>query len=132
MALVLSIVAIVISLAGFAFNVFQFISTRRLKSLEKTNELYNKALSLRKLSMDIRNKAATTDHTPDMDHVFDALDNAIESKFLVFLSQKKPLTMSAVLELEQGFASLHTEFELLSKQVDVQRDFNEEVKALGQ
>lgn len=131
MALTLSITAIVISLAGLVFNIYQFISARKLKAREKSNELLNRVLLLRKLSQEIRHKVSNTDHVPDIDHLLDPLDSAIEKDFMGVLAQESP-KMSDLLQLDQRISKVHTEFELLSRQVDAMRELNEEVKALHQ
>ncbi len=99
--------------------------------LEKANEVLHKAFLLRKLSQDLRNKISVTDDVPDMDHMLDGLDNAIESGYGKILNSKK-LSLQDVFELERHLLELGLEYDLLSKQVDVLADFNNEVKALHQ
>ncbi len=131
MTLAISIVAILISLGSLAFNLYQFRNTRKLRMLEKANEVLHKAFLLRKLSQDLRNKISVTDDVPDMDHMLDGLDNAIESGYGKILNSKK-LSLQDVFELERHLLELGLEYDLLSKQVDVLADFNNEVKALHQ
>ena len=131
MTLVISIVAILISLGSLAFNLYQFRSTKRLRMLEKCNDVLHKAFLLRKLSQDLRNKIAVTDDIPDFDHILDGLDKAIESGYGKILSNEN-LSHQDIFELERHLLELDLEYDLLSKQVDVLANFNNEVKALRQ
>jgi hypothetical protein len=131
MTLAISIVAILISLGSLAFNLYQFRNTRNLRMLEKSNEVLHRAFLLRKLSQDLRNKISVTDDVPDMDHVLDGLDKAIESGYGRILSSRK-LSPQDIFELERHLLELDLEYDLLSKQVDVLADFNNEVKAFRQ
>lgn len=97
--------------------------------LEKCNDVLHRAFLLRKLSQDLRNKISVTDDIPDFDHVLDGLDKAIESGYGKILSGKN-LSLPDIFELERHLLELDLEYDLLSKQVDVAADFNNEVKAL--
>lgn len=127
MTLAISIIAIVISLASLAFNLYQFKSTKNLKRLEKCNEVLHQAFLLRKLSQDLRNKINVTDDIDDYDHVLDSLDTAIESQFAKLL-ENTDLSLQDIFELETKLLGLDLELDLLSKQIDAQIDFNNQVK----
>lgn len=131
MTLTISIIAILISLGSLAFNLYQFRTTRKLRLLEKANDVSHRAFLLRKLSQDLRNKVSVTDDVPDMDYMLDRLDNAIESGYGKLLSSEK-LSIQDAFELERHLLELDLEYDLLSKQVDVQANFNNEVKVLRQ
>ena len=129
MTLTISVFALLISLGGFAFNLYQFANARKLRAREKANEILHKAFALRKLSQDLRQKISVTDHVPDMDDVLDALDAAIEGGFTNILTNKDT-SLHDLLGLEQRLKGLELEHELLSKQVDAQEALNNEVRAL--
>lgn len=129
MTLAISIIAIVISLASLAFNLYQFKNTKKLRRLEKCNEVLHRAFLLRKLSQDLRNKISVTDDIDDYDHVLDPLDMAIESQFAKLL-ENTDVPLQDIFALETKLLSLDLEFDLLSKQIDIQIDFNNQVKAV--
>ena len=129
MTLTISIIALLVSLGGFVFNLYQFISARKLRSREKANEILSKAFALRKLSQDIRQKISVTDHVPDMDDVLDGLDAAIEGGIANILINKNT-SLHDLLGLEQKLMKLALENELLSKAIDAQENLNIEVRAL--
>lgn len=133
MTLAISIIAIAISLASLAFNLYQFKSTKKLRRLEKCNDVLHRAFLLRKLSQDLRNEISVTDDIDDYDHVLDLLDMAIESQFAKLLGNTD-VPLQDIFALETKLLGLglglDLEFDLLSKQIDMQIDFNNQVKVV--
>ena len=129
MTLAISITAILISLGSLAFNLYQFKNTKNLKRLEKCNEVLQRAFLLRKSSQALRDKIDVTDDIDDCDHILDRLDVSIESQFGQLLGIKN-LSISDIFALEKSLLELDLEFELLSKQIAVQIDFNNQVNAV--
>lgn len=121
MTLAISIIAIVISLASLAFNLYQFKSTKNLKRLEKCNEVLHRAFLLRKLSHDLRKKISATDGIDDCNDVLDRLDMAIESQFAKLL-ENTDVSLQDLFKLETKLLGLDLELDLLSKQIDIQID----------
>jgi hypothetical protein len=81
MAFAISIAAILISLASFGFNLYQYRNSRDLRRLEKTNEVLQKAYLIRRTSQDLRDKLNSTDDVDTFDHLLDSIEVAIESQF---------------------------------------------------
>ena len=129
MTLAISIIAIVISLVSLAFNLYQFKSTKNLKRLEKCNEVLHRAFLLRKLSNDLRKKISATDGIDDCNDVLDRLDMAIESQFAKLL-ENTDVSLQDLFKLETKLLGLDLELDLLSKQIDIQIDFNNQEKTV--
>ena len=118
-----------ISLASLAFNLYQFKSTKNLKRLEKCNEVLHRAFLLRKLSHDLRKKISATDGIDDCNDVLDRLDMAIESQFAKLL-ENTDVSLQDLFKLETKLLGLDLELDLLSKQIDIQIDFNNQEKTV--
>jgi hypothetical protein len=129
MNLTISIVAILISLASLAFNLYQFKNTKNLKRLEKSNEVLQQAFLLRKASQELRDRINVTDDIDDLDHLLIPMNMTIETQFGKMLANPD-VSIQDVFMIENKLIELDLQLHLLSKQVDVQIDFNNQVKAI--
>ncbi len=129
MTLTISIAAILISLASLAFNLYQFKNTKNLKRLEKSNEVLQQAFLLRKASQELRDRINVTDDIEDLDHLLIPMNMTIETQFGKMLANPD-VSIQDVFTIENKLIELDLQLHLLSKQVDVQIDFNNQVKAI--
>jgi hypothetical protein len=129
MTLTISIAAILISLASFAFNLYQFKNTKNLKRLEKSNEVLQQAFLLRKASQELRDRINVTDDIENLDHLLIPMNMTIETQFGKMLANPD-VSIQDVFMIENKLIKLDLQLHLLSKQVDVKIDFNNQVKAI--
>ena len=129
MTLTISIAAILISLASLAFNLYQFKNTKNLKRLEKSNEVLQQAFLLRKASQELQDRINVTDDIDDLDHLLIPMNMTIETQFGKMLANPD-VSIQDVFMIENKLIELDLQLHLLSKQVDVQIDFNNQVKAI--
>lgn len=129
MTLTISIAAILISLASLVFNLYQFKNTKNLKRLEKSNEVLQQAFLLRKASQELRDRINVTDDIEDLDHLLIPMNMTIETQFGKMLANPN-ISIHDIFMIENKLIELDLQLHLLSKQVDVQIDFNNQVKAI--
>jgi hypothetical protein len=129
MTLTISIAAILISLASLAFNLYQFKNTKNLKRLEKGNEVLHQAFLLRKASQELQDRINVTDDIEDLDHLLIPMNMTIETQFGKMLANPD-VSIQDIFMIENKLIELDLQLHLLSKQVDVQIDFNSQVKAI--
>jgi hypothetical protein len=129
MTLTISIAAILISLASLVFNLYQFKNTKNLKRLEKNNEVLQQAFLLRKASQELRDRINVTDDIEDLDHLLIPMNMTIETQFGKMLANPN-ISIQDIFMIENKLIELDLQLHLLSKQVDVQIDFNNQVKAI--
>ena len=129
MTLTISIAAILISLASLAFNLYQFKNTKNLKRLEKSNEVLQQAFLLRKASQELQDRINVTDDIEDLSHLLIPMNMTIETQFGKMLANPD-VSIQDIFMIENKLIELDLQLHLLSKQVDVQIDFNNQVKAI--
>ena len=130
MNLALSITAILISIASFAFGLLQYRNKQKLDLLRKSNELLKKVYSLRKSAQDLRNKIDVTDDIDSHEDEIELINSLCENIFGKFLKQEN-ITLEEVHKLETNLIQLDLRFSLLVKLVNVEIAFNEELIAAG-
>jgi len=121
----ISIVALCISIAGFGFSIFQWRKSSFIKIAEKTHEVTLEAFALRRSSQDLRNLIAITDDIDDMEYFLQELDSVSE-KMLKSTLRNPSINLSEVYMAQQKISDLRLELDLLHKQVEVAKRFNEE------
>ena len=130
MTLVLSIAAILISLASLSLSLYQYRSSQKIGSLTKVNEILAKAYTLRKVSQDLRNKIDATDDIDGYEEALSTMDSFLVDTLNQSLSHKS-IPISNLLELERRLMDVELEFSLVAKQVDVAIDFNDQLRSAG-
>ena len=123
---IISIVALCISIAGFGFSIYQWRKNSYIKNSEKIHEVTLEAFDLRRLSQDLRNLIAITDDIDDMEEFFQAIDSVSEELLKNALRNPK-ISLSNVYKAQQKISDLRLELDLLHKQVLETKRFNDEV-----
>ncbi len=121
----ISSIALVISIASFGFALFQFSRTQRLKRAEKINEVLREAFELRRASQGLRHLIDRTDDIDFHDEFLSVTDKFSEEMFSKTLNEPKT-KMVDIYKLEQGLLEMRLQFDLLEKQIHEQIRFNEE------
>lgn len=123
---VISIVALCISIAGFAFSVYQWKKSAFIKNAEKVHEVTQEAFELRRSSQDLRNLIGVTDDIDDMEELLQATDSASE-KLLKNALRNRKTSLRDVYKAQLRIADMRLELDLLHKQILEAKRFNEEV-----
>ena len=126
MTIVIAIVALIISLGSFAFNIYQYRILHKVRVGEKATSLIRVAQDLRRKSEDLKHKIGCTDHVDDCAE-FLAKVNAFAEDSIPSLVLSKDRSLRELSEIEQHLLSLEMETDLLYKQVVEVGRFNEEV-----
>ena len=121
----ISIAALVLSLGGFLFSLFQYRSHQRVKKLEKMNEVMQKGFNLRMASQDLRDLIGRSDDVDSQDELLDAIDGIFESAFAESMA-RPDTTLAQVYELERRIMAQSLELNLISKLVREQVRSNDE------
>jgi hypothetical protein len=131
MTLAISLVAILISIASFAFNLHQYKHSKTLKYLEKSNEILRGFHRLRNLSQDLSNKINSTDDLDvgTVEHSLAMFNEFVEIQ-LPKIMENDNATISELYKLERKLSEFELGLELFSKQIDVSIDFHKQVDAL--
>ena len=124
--IIISVVALYISVAGFGFSIYQWKKNSFIKSVEKAHEVTLEAFELRRSSQDLRNLIAITDDIDDMDGLLQATESASEELLQNVLRNPK-ISLSNVYKAQQKISDLRLELELLHKQVLEAKRFDDEV-----
>jgi len=130
MTLAISIAAILISLASFAFGLYQYRSNQKVSLLSKINEILKQGYILRKSVQDLRDKIDVTDDIDSYENELDMFNSFIENIFSAALNPEK-VTMEEVYKVERSLIELELSFSLLVKQINIAIEFNNELKAAG-
>lgn len=128
MAYAISITALLISIAGFAFNLYQYRKSRRVNLLSKSNEVLKLAYLISKAAHELRHKIENTDDVEYPEELFEKIELQIEQQFLVVLNSKNT-TLEKVYEAEQALLGVDLELSLYSKTIDSAAEFNKEWNA---
>lgn len=123
---VISIVALCISIAGFGFSIFQWRKSSFIKIAEKSHEVTLEAFALRRSSQDLRNLIAITDDIDDIEDFLQELDSVSE-KTLKSTLRNPNVSLREVYMAQQEISGLRLELDLFHKQVLEAKRFNEEV-----
>ena len=123
---IISIVALCISIAGFGFSIYQWKKNSFIKSAEKAHEVTLEAFELRRSSQDLRNLIAVTDDIEDMEEFLQATDTVSEELLKNALRNPK-ISLSDVYKAQQKISDFRLELELLHKQVLEAKRFNDEL-----
>lgn len=123
--IIISSIALTISIASFGFSLFQFNRTLQLKKAEKINELLGAAFELRRSAQDLRHLIDRTDDIDTHDELLNATDKFSEELFTRTLNNPKT-KISDIYKLEQALLKFRLEFDLMEKQIHEQIRFNEE------
>ncbi|GAA3945712.1 hypothetical protein [Allohahella marinimesophila] len=123
---VISIVALCISIFGLAFSVYQWKRSAFIKSSEKAHEVTQEAFELRRSSEDLRNLIGVTEDIDDMEELLQSIDSVSEELLKNALRNPKT-SLRDVYRAQQRISDTRLEVDLLHKQVLEARRFNEEV-----
>jgi hypothetical protein len=123
--ILISSIALVISIASFGFALFQFNRTQHLKRAEKINEILHEAFELRKASQELRHLIDRTDDIDSHDEFLSMTDKFSEEMFSKTLNNPKT-KITDIYKLEKGLLEIRLQFDLLEKQIHEQIRFNEE------
>jgi len=126
MTLIISIIAIIVSMISLAFSFYQYKNNQLVQKLEKSNAVLKHSYNLRKLSQDLRNKVNITDDIDDYNSLLDIFDESLENQLSAILNNVD-VSLSDVFKIETALLSLDLEFDLLVKQINESIRFNEEV-----
>ncbi|WP_093288684.1 hypothetical protein [Solimonas aquatica] len=128
MTAVTATIALLISLASFAFSVYQYRILQKVRVGEKASVMLRLAYDLRRKSEDLKHKVDSTDNVPDYPELFAKVDTFVgEGIKGLMLSQK--LSWDELLKIEQRLLPLELELDLFYKQVVEAGRFNDEVRA---
>ena len=128
MITVTPIVALLISLASFAFSIYQYRLLHQVRVGEKASALLRFAYDLRRKSEDLKHKIESTDNVPDCPEYF-ARVNAFVEEGIKNLAVSRKLPWNELLRIEQHLLPLELEIDLFYKQAEEAGRFNEEVRA---
>jgi len=123
-SIIISSIALIISVATFLFTLFQFRRNQSLKKLEKTNEIMNNAFELRRSSEKLKHLVEMTDDIDSHDEALDVINELTENIHKVLNNPKT--TVSEIYEAEQRLLKTTLNFDLLGMQVNEQIRFNKE------
>ncbi|EII3094222.1 hypothetical protein ACOB3W_003561 [Vibrio cholerae] len=121
-SIILSSIALVVSVASFSFSLFQFNRNQSIKKLEKINDTLKVAFELRLKSQDLRNLIDISDDIDSYEKEIESLNSVCENASKV-LNNPRTKT-SEVYIVEQELLKTTLEFDLLSKQIHEQIRFN--------
>ena len=127
-SIVISSIALIISIAGFLFTLFQFNRNQRLKKLEKINEIMSNAYNLRRSSEDLKHLIEISDDIDANEEALNLINIFTESLFSKALSNPKT-NISEIYSVEQRLLKTTLEFDLLSKQINEQIRFHKECRS---
>ncbi len=123
--IVISLIAITVSVASFIFTLFQFNRNQDLKRLDKVGEIMNKAFELRRSSQKLKHLIEMTDDIDSHEEAINAIN--IFSEHLPNVLNNPKTTVSEIYLVEQKLLKTILEFDLLSMQINEQIRFNTEV-----
>lgn len=123
--IIISSIALTISIASFIFSLFQYNRTQHLKRAEKINEILRAAFELRRSSQDLRHLIDRTDDIDHQEKFLNMTDQLSEELFSKTLNNPKT-KISDIYKLEQDLLEMRLEFDLLERQIHEQIRFNEE------
>lgn len=123
--IIISSIALAISIASFIFSLFQFNKTQELKKAEKINEILCAAFELRRSSQGLRHLLDRTDDIDSHETFLNMTDEFSEEMFSKTLNDPKT-KIKDIYKLEQGLLDIRLQFDLLEKQIHEQIRFNEE------
>jgi hypothetical protein len=124
-SIVISSIALIISIAGFLFTLFQFNRNQRLKKLEKINGIMSNAYNLRRSSEDLKHLIEISDDIDAHEEALNLINIFTESLFSKALNNPKT-KISEIYSVEQRLLKTTLEFDLLSKQINEQIRFHKE------
>jgi hypothetical protein len=127
MTAVTAIVALVISLASLAFGVYQYRILHRVRKNERATLLIRCAQDLRRKSEDLKHLIGCTDDVDDCEELLSKVNEFVDET-VPKLALSKDRSLEELFEIEQHLLSLELEVDLLHKQVQEVRRFNEEVR----
>ncbi len=116
-SIVISSIALIISIAGFLFTLFQFNRNQRLKKLEKINDIMSNAYNLRRSSEDLKHLIEISDDIDAHEEALNLINIFTESLFSKALNNPKT-NISEIYSVEQRLLKTTLEFDLLSKQIN--------------
>ncbi|WP_156782017.1 hypothetical protein [Acidihalobacter aeolianus] len=122
---IISIVALCISIAGFGFSIYQWKKNSFIKSAEKAHEVTLEAFELRRSSQDLRDLIAVTDDIDDMEGFLRAIDKVSEE--LLNALRNPRISLVDAYKAQQKISDLRLELDLLHKQVLEVKRLNNEV-----
>ncbi|MCG3738264.1 hypothetical protein EXA16_18550 [Vibrio cincinnatiensis] len=125
-SIILSSIALVVSVASFSFSLFQFNRNQSINKLEKINDTLKVAFELRLKSQDLRNLIDISDDIDSYEKEIERLNSVCENASKV-LNNPRTKT-SEVYAVEQELLKTTLEFDLLSKQINEQIRFNIECR----
>lgn len=128
-SLIISIVALFISLGSFGFSLFQFSKNRNVRKLEEVNRIINRALELErkhyKLSLILK-------YESDMEDWKDRLDDigTLEElgKDTIAVLNKKSVSLEDIYKAEQALLKIELEFDLLHETLLKMNDLSKKLK----
>lgn len=127
MTAVTAIAALIISIASFAFSIYQYRSLHLVRVGEKTSALQRLSHELRRKTADLKHKIDSTDDMDDCSDLFAKVDPFLEEEIAKLLASKK-MTLSNLLKIEKELLALELEIDLFHRQVEDVRRFNDEVR----
>ena len=125
-SVIISVVALCISVAGFGFSIYQWKKISFIKSAEKAHEVILEAFDLRRSSQDLRELRAITDDIDDMEELLQATDSVSEELLKNTLRNPK-ISIIDVYKAQQKISELRLEVDLLYKQALEAKRYNDEV-----
>jgi hypothetical protein len=126
-SIIISIVAILISIANSVFSFYQYRKNLKFKYIEKANTVLKKAYDIRLFSQDLKYLIDMTDDIDDMSLMFEKYNNFIDSGIQVIFLDKKTI-IADLFDIEKTLHDIELELNLTKKSVDELIRFRKEVK----
>ena len=126
MTTTIAVIALLISVASFAFGIYQYRILHQVRISEKATSIVRFAHDLRRKSEDLKNLIESTDHVDDYAEFLSKFNGLIENGILQ-ITTPKAASLKTLARIEQLFLPLELEVDLIHKQVAEVRRFNEEV-----
>lgn len=127
MTTALAVTALIISVASFVFNIYQYRINHGARIAEKASALQRFAQDIRRKSEDLKHKFGSTDDVGDYPEHFEKLNVFVEEHITKLIMSKK-ISLRELTDLERGLLPLELEIDLMHKQVTEAARFNDEVR----